>query len=78
MELMSVAQGQIWIHSETKGKIYVDQEKLSHGMPIWEKGNAFYLRKKKGAKLVNPDSFQQASLSYFFPKDPVTMNQEKP
>ncbi|MCB1110395.1 MAG: hypothetical protein KDK64_05395 [Chlamydiia bacterium] len=66
MELMSVAQGQIWIHSEVRhGK--VDGEKLGKGMPIWERGNATYLQHKKGARFITPETFIDSCLPYFLP-----------
>lgn len=57
MELMSVAHGQIWIHSEVKESL--DTLNQSIGMPIWEWGNAIYLKQKKGAKFIHPDTFLQ-------------------
>jgi len=63
MELMSVAQGQIWIHSEIKG--IDNQEELCNGMPIWERGNAYYLREKKGAEFITPETFSKSCRSYF-------------
>ena len=60
MELMLVAKGQIWIHSESTGK-----ENLSIGMPIWEKGNALYLQNKKGAQFISPETFPELCASYF-------------
>lgn len=66
MELMSVAQGQIWIHSETRHGI-TDSENLRKGMPIWEQGNAVYLQEKKGAQFITPETFFDRCLSYFLP-----------
>ena len=68
MELMSVAQGQIWIHSEVRHGT-IDGEKLEKGMPIWEKGNATYLQKKKGARFITPDSFIDCCHPYFLPEN---------
>ena len=64
MELVSVAHGQIWIHSETKHST-VNGEKLCKGMPIWERGNATYLQEKKGARFITPETFSEACESYF-------------
>ncbi|WP_420421841.1 hypothetical protein [Simkania sp.] len=66
MELLSVAQGQIWIHSEIKGTL--DKEKLGSGMPIWERGNAHYLQEKKGAQFITPETFADFCSSYFMPE----------
>lgn len=66
MELMTVAQGQIWIHSEIKGTL--EREKLGNGMPIWERGNAYYLREKKGAQFITPETFADFCSSYFIPE----------
>lgn len=63
MELMAVTQGQIWIHSEIKGKHHLS--KLSKGMPIWERGNANYLQEKKGAQFITPETFPDFCTSYF-------------
>lgn len=67
MELMSVAQGQIWIHSEVRHGT-IDGEKLCKGMPIWERGNAIYLKEKKGARFITPDTFFEACESFFIPE----------
>lgn len=66
MELMSVAQGQIWIHSEVRHST-VNSEQLEKGMPIWERGNAFYLQRKKGARFITPETFIDNCHSYFLP-----------
>ena len=66
MELMSVAQGQIWIHSEVK-KPNNHQKKVCKGMPIWEWGNAIYLQKKKGACFIHPETFVEVCKPYFLP-----------
>ena len=54
MELMSVARGKIWIHSEAKGA-FPSHEELLQGIPGWESENAVYLEKAKGASLVTPE-----------------------
>lgn len=64
MELMTLAQGQIWIHSQIKYNTH-NEKKLCKGMPIWERGNARYLQEKKGARFITPDSFNYV-LSDFF------------
>ncbi|MCB1114841.1 MAG: hypothetical protein KDK71_00095 [Chlamydiia bacterium] len=66
MELMSVAQGQIWIHSETRHGT-INGEALEKGMPIWERGNASYLQKKKGARFITPETFFDGCIPYFLP-----------
>ncbi|WP_194848556.1 hypothetical protein [Candidatus Neptunochlamydia vexilliferae] len=63
MELMSVAQGQIWIHSETKHGLEIEK-----GMPIWEQGNATYLQEKKGARFITPETFFDSCAPYFLPE----------
>jgi hypothetical protein len=58
MELHSVSRGKIWIHTEKPLKN--DSDSLLAkiwGMPSWEEGNAGYLKAKKGADLVCPDTF---------------------
>ncbi|MEX0961668.1 MAG: hypothetical protein WDZ28_02285 [Simkaniaceae bacterium] len=52
MELLAIAQGQICIHSEAK-----DETKPNQGMPDWEYGNALYLQRKRGAKLLTTSCF---------------------
>jgi hypothetical protein len=66
MELMSVAQGQIWIHSEVRHtRSY--SSKLERGMPIWERGNATYLQHKKGAQFITPETFIDCCHPLFLP-----------
>lgn len=50
MELYSVSDGQIFIHSR--------EEDLLKGMPAWEAGNAHFLEDKKGAKVITPQNSQ--------------------
>lgn len=58
MELMSVSQGEIWIHSEAKlQKFPLTEEELLAGIPGWESANATYLQHERGAKIVTPDTF---------------------
>ena len=64
MELMSVAQGQIWIHSELRQKT-INGEILGRGMPIWERGNTIYLQKMKGARFITPETFIECCYPYF-------------
>lgn len=73
MELMSVAQGQIWIHSQIKYHT-IDEKKLCKGMPIWERGNAKYLKEKKGARFVTPDTFNHVCESFFLPEQKDSEN----
>jgi len=58
MELMGVAHGEKWVHSETK-KLHpshvLSTEQLLKGIPAWEAGNAVYLSKKHNGKLVTPE-----------------------
>ncbi len=58
MELMGVATGETWVHSETKlpknaNSLTYDQ--LFKGLPSWEAGNAGYLCKEYGGKFVTPE-----------------------
>jgi len=70
MELMAVSRGKIWIHTEKplqnddllKVKIW--------GMPRWEEGNALYLKAKKGADLVCPDTFVSKWAPFFTEESP--------
>ncbi len=58
MELLSVAQGEIWIHSEAPYQTRpLTNEELLAGIPGWESANAAYLQQKRGAKLVTTDTF---------------------
>lgn len=67
MELLTVSQGQIWIHQEPNclPKFFPKIERFSYGMPPWERGNARYLELQKGARLITPDTFSQISAPYF-------------
>lgn len=59
MELFAVATtGQICIHTEHK-------EGLIKGIPCWEAANADYLRRKKGASIVNPPVFHDYLHDFF-------------
>lgn len=55
-ELLRVANGTIFIHSECKSKPFT-QERMKTFMPIWEEGNAEYLIKEKQARVINPQTF---------------------
>ena len=58
MELLSVSQGEIWIHSEAPYKeAPLTDEELLAGIPGWESANAAYMQHKRGAKLVTTDTF---------------------
>ncbi|MEI8301050.1 MAG: hypothetical protein WCG10_05510 [Chlamydiota bacterium] len=62
MELLTVARGKILIHHDNNGSSlekFLSYSPLSKnhsytGMPKWEYGNATYLEKHKGAKLITP------------------------
>ncbi len=56
MELVSMSNGQIFIHSNCRKNTTVI-EKLFQGMPSWEAGNAKYLMQKKGAIVTTPFSY---------------------
>ncbi len=60
MELLSLMDGQIMIHSETKANDSTSLELLLKGIPAWEKGNARYLQAMKNAQIVTPDIFLKA------------------
>jgi hypothetical protein len=69
MELMAVAQGKIWIHREEKTapleKVLPLFSSLPYkGMPKWEYGNATYLGEMKGAEMISPEKFSEASKAY--------------
>jgi len=76
MELIAVANGKIWIHHEEKSSPL--EKLLQHirlpslpsykGMPKWEYGNATYLEKRKGAEIVSPETFADASKTYITPQ----------
>lgn len=53
MELLGVAKGKVFIHSETTSIDPSFEEKLK-GIPIWEGGNACYLINKIQADLITP------------------------
>jgi hypothetical protein len=58
MELLSVSQGEIWIHSEAACKAMpLTDEDLLAGIPGWESANAAYLQHKRGARIVTTDTF---------------------
>ena len=63
MELMALSRGNIWIHSEIRKSS--KEIHFSKGMPCWEKGNAYYLREKKGAQFITPETFPKFCQSYF-------------
>lgn len=56
-ELLSVSQGRAFIHSELKSPPF-SQDRLKTAMPLWEEGNAEYLRDKIGARLIHPSTFK--------------------
>lgn len=58
MELLSVSQGEIWIHSEAKKTADpITNDELLKGIPGWESANASYLQHRRNAKIVTPDTF---------------------
>jgi len=66
MELLTVARGQIWIHTEKPlKKAPKDLLFKIWGMPRWEEGNAAYLKAKKNARLICPDTFATACKTFF-------------
>ncbi len=69
MEILSACQGHVWVHKGTPPrrlpKIFLRCKTIREGMPPWEKGNADYLKAKKGALFITPDSFLSLSSSYF-------------
>ncbi|MEI6243054.1 MAG: hypothetical protein WCP39_06595 [Chlamydiota bacterium] len=52
MELMALAKGKTWIHSESKS-----DKDIMKGMPCWEAESAIYLVEKCKGKIVTPHSF---------------------
>ncbi|MCI5051746.1 MAG: hypothetical protein MRY21_01255 [Simkaniaceae bacterium] len=67
MELLSVCQGHIWIHAEEIQSSYFSA--FDAKMPHWEEGNAYYLKIKKGAEFINPETFQEVAKPYFLSSD---------
>lgn len=65
MELLSVCSGDMWIHSETKGKEVTSEDELLKGIPGWERASAVYLKKLKNAKIVTPETFVPLAENYF-------------
>lgn len=65
MELLTAAspKTEIYIHCETPQKVSKLSKELLENMPRHEKGNAFYLMKEKGAKLMTPDFLEEAYAS---------------
>jgi hypothetical protein len=61
MELLGVAKGRVWIHSEAKKKPFEawTLKKLLSGIVFWEAANAYYLREKMGAEIVTPERLSQ-------------------
>ena len=72
MELIAAARGQIWIHHENTfnpfERLLFDNPFFTlssyKGMPKWEYGNATYLEETKGAQMVTPETFPEASRSF--------------
>ncbi len=59
MELLTLAHGRIFIHSEPP-----NSKKKKINMPVWEEGNAYYLARKKGAKITLSSLFYEACYDY--------------
>lgn len=72
MELIAVARGTIWIHKENNfhpiDRFLFENALFAlgpyKGMPKWEYGNATYLGESKGAQLVTPETFSEASKTF--------------
>lgn len=74
MELLEVATGKICIHVvdkkskaqiDEKGIITNEEEILKQGMLYWEGGNEIYLKERKGARLMTPESLQKSLRDIF-------------
>jgi hypothetical protein len=68
MEILTVCKGKIWIHKSDpvkKFRLLGSSKHNNFGMPRWENGNALYLKAKKGADFITPDTFQSVSTSFF-------------
>ncbi|MEC7838976.1 MAG: hypothetical protein VX777_02930 [Chlamydiota bacterium] len=66
MEVNTIANGNIMLHSEKKLSAEDENKSLEElqtilldGFSIWEKGNARYQQVKKGAKIVSPKIFKK-------------------
>jgi len=67
MELMGVATGQAWVHSETKkskSNQTLSYEQLFKGLPSWEAGNAAYFCKEYGGRFVTPELLEDMIKHY--------------
>jgi len=58
MELIEVAHGHCWVHSEAK-----DEEDIFSGLPSWEAGNVFYLNEIKKGQITTPFILEKMILS---------------
>ncbi len=56
MELMAVASGKICIHSECKHE-NPTLDQLYKGIPVWESGNARYVKEKVMGEIITPEIF---------------------
>jgi len=63
MELLGVTSADIFIHSEAKD--FSNQKQLMKGMFAWEGGSAEYMKKKRGAKIVTPHTFEPYMEKHF-------------
>jgi UDP-N-acetylglucosamine:LPS N-acetylglucosamine transferase len=57
MELIEVAHGHCWVHSEAK-----NSEEIFSGIPSWEGGNIFYLNAIKKGQIITPFTLEQMVL----------------
>lgn len=73
MELMSVCKGEVWIHSEANGVGDLSLEQLLKGIPGWESANALYLHKRRGAKVVTPETFAPHAKALFLRETESTL-----
>ena len=69
MELLSVCSGKILIHrarpTVNLPKFLLNRKTILEGMPPWEYGNVRYLKAKKGAQIITPETFESISAPYF-------------
>lgn len=75
MELLAVSPKEIWIHQEPPSRFFGIGH---HGMVTWEYGNALYLIKKRGARLIQPKKVQEALLPHFDPHLALIEKSNKP
>ncbi|MBN2479931.1 MAG: hypothetical protein JXA94_06860 [Parachlamydiales bacterium] len=56
IELKTVCSGKKCVHSESRSK-NITLKKLLKGIPVWESGNAVYMKEKMGIEIINTDLF---------------------